>query len=308
MELAMITAQQVLSLFILILVGAVCCRIGIVRAEGRKMLSNLLVYLVIPSMVLDSYMTGNDGSSLGNLLQTFGLSTVVMILGLVITFLATIRQHHSDIPVIRFGCAFSNAGYMGFPLIRALFGEEGLLYASAFFTIYNLLMWSVGVVIVSGKFKWKEVARSIYTCPGILAVCLGLLIYLAGIPVPEVIKTPVNMIGNMNTPISMMITGSSIAASNLRELFKNRRLLQVIMLRMAVIPLAGAGLFGLMGLRGLVPMIVLILQACPCATITTTFAIQYGHDESLAAGSVVFTTILSMVCLPLYTFLLTCVL
>lgn len=304
MELALITAQQVLILFIIILTGAVCYWFGIIKEDGKRVLSDMLLYLITPAMLLNSYMVEFDPTTFHNLLETFLLSGILLLLGLAASYVFTWRMKSPNIVILRFACTFSNAGYMGFPLIRALFGEEGVLYAGAFLTMFNLLVWTCGYVSVSGKVQPKEIAVSIITCPSMIAAVLGLMIYLLRIPVSEIIKSPVSMIGDMNTPVSMIVIGLTIAGNDVRKLLKSRELGAVILLRLFVTPLIGALLFFFLGVRGMVPMIALILEACPCAAIATMFAIKFNHSQNLAAGSVVITTLLSIVTLPLYALVL----
>ena len=130
MELAWICAQQVAVLFLLIGAGALGVKMGWLKAEGRQMLSSLLVNLVVPAMIVNSYRMEFSMEILRNLLAAFGLSVLAILMGTVLTLLLTARQKDSRAPIFRFACVFSNAAYMGFPLISALFGAEGLLYAS----------------------------------------------------------------------------------------------------------------------------------------------------------------------------------
>lgn len=308
MELALIAAKQVFELLLMIAAGIVCCKTKVFRPSEKSVLSNLLLYLVVPAMVIDSYMTEFDPAAFFNLLSAFGFSLLALLVGLILSLVATCRIPKQDRAILRFASSFSNAAYMGFPLIRALFGSEGMLYASAFVTVFNLLLWTVGYGMVSGKAAAKDILHSIITCPCILAVLCGLLLYLGRIPVPELIKEPISSIGSMNTPLSMLITGATIAASDLKKLLHNSKLFQVLGLRLILIPAATLAVFALLGFRGTVPMIVLLLEACPCVTITTLFAIQFHHDEELAAGAVVFSTLSSIVTLPIYALVLSTIL
>lgn len=305
MDLAVITAKQVLQLLLMILAGAACCKWGVFKPAQKSVLANLLLYLVVPAMVLDSYLVDFDPATFHNLLLAFLLGALALFVGLAVAFLGTWGVNRQARPIMWFACAFSNAGYMGFPLIRALFGEEGLLYASGFVTVFNILIWTIGTTVLSGQVQPRQVVRNVVTCPCILAVAAGLILYLCRVPVPEVIAGPVGSIGDMNTPISMIVTGATIASSDLRKLLQNRNLFRTLAVRMLLIPAVTLLLFALLGMHGTVPTIVLLLEACPCAAITTMFAIQYHHDEDLAAGSVVFSTIGSIVVLPVYALLLT---
>ena len=308
MDLAIIAAKQVLQLLLMILAGAVCCKAGVFKPQDKSILSNILLYLVVPAMVIDSYLVEFDPETFRNLLSAFGLSILALAIGLAVAVLATCRVAKENRAILCFACGFSNAAYMGFPLIKALFGSEGLLYASAFVTVFNIALWTIGYGIVSGSASAKETVHSIVTCPCILAVALGLVLYLGRVPVPEVLAGPIGTIGSMNTPLSMIITGATIASSDLKKLLQNKNLFLTLGLRLLVVPAAALAVFALLGVSGMVPMVVLILEACPCVTITTVFAIRFHHDEELAAGAVVFSTLCSIITLPLYALALTAVL
>ncbi|MFR3971157.1 MAG: AEC family transporter [Faecalibacterium prausnitzii] len=185
MELALITAQQVAVLFLLIGTGMVAVKTGVLKLENKQALSNLLVYIIVPAMVVNSYRMEFSAQILRNLLAAFGMSVLSVLLGTVITLLLTARKTGSRMPIFRFACIFSNAAYMGFPLISAL--------------------------------------------------------------------------------------------------------------------------FGVLGFHGTAAQVVALLECCPAAAITSVFAVQFGHDEHFAAGSVVLTTLLSIITLPLCALIITMV-
>lgn len=305
MELALITVKQVVVLFILIFAGFVCVKTKAVKMEGKKAFSDLLLYLIVPAMVINSYMMEFNIDILHNLLKAFELSILLLLIGLFITLALTAKHKSPDLPIMRFACIFSNAAYMGFPLIQALFGAEGILYASVYVTVYNILLWTVGYSFVTKKVNVKEIAKSILTAPCIIAVFIGLILYGLNVHVPDIIGTPLSMIAAINTPGSMIITGVTIAGSSMAVLLKNKRLFEVIGIRLFLIPVACLLVMYLIGGNGTTAMVALMLEACPCAAITTMFSIEFGHDENLASGSVVFTTLLSIITLPLYALILT---
>lgn len=282
MELALITAQQVAVLFLLIGTGMVAVKTGVLKLENKQALSNLLVYIIVPAMVVNSYRMEFSAQILRNLLAAFGMSVLSVLLGTVITLLLTARKTGSRMPIFRFACIFSNAAYMGFPLISALFGSEGLLYASAYVTVFNILLWTLGYGLVSGGSSVKEVARSLVRTPVLYAIVVGLGIYLLQIPLPALITQPLELLAGVNTPLSMLITGM-------------------------LIPAATLALFGVLGFHGTAAQVVTLLECCPAAAITSVFAVQFGHDEHFAAGSVVLTTLLSIVTLPLCALIITMV-
>ena len=303
MELALITAQQVVVLFLLIGTGMVAVKTGVLKLENKQALSNLLVYIIVPAMVVNSYRMEFSAQILRNLLAAFGMSVLSVLLGTVITLLLTARKTGSRMPIFRFACIFSNAAYMGFPLISALFGSEGLLYASAYVTVFNILLWTLGYGLVSGGSSVKEVARSLVRTPVLYAIVVGLGIYLLQIPLPALITQPLELLAGVNTPLSMLITGMLIAAGDVRSIVTDKHIWKLASVRMLLIP----ALFGVLGFHGTAAQVVTLLECCPAAAITSVFAVQFGHDEHFAAGSVVLTTLLSIVTLPLCALIITMV-
>ena len=307
MELAMITAQQVIVLFLLIGTGALAVKTGVLKPENKQALSNLLVYIIVPAMIINSYRMEFSAEILRNLLAAFGMSILAILVGTAITLVLTARKKDSRTPIFRFACIFSNAAYMGFPLISALFGSEGLLYASAFVTVFNILLWTMGYGFVSGSSSAKEVVHSLVRTPVLYAVAAGLAIYLLQIPIPNLIAQPLELLAGMNTPLSMMITGMLIAAGSLKNIAADVHVWKLAAVRMLLIPAVCLVLFSLLGFHGTAAQVVVLLECCPAAAITSVFAVQFGHDESFAAGSVVLTTLLSIVVLPLCALIITMV-
>lgn len=305
MDLARITAGQVVMLFLLIGTGIAAVKAGVLKPEGKQTLSNLLVYLVVPAMILNSYRMEFSMEILHNLLAAFGMSTLAILMGTLLTLVLTMGRKDRRTPIFRFACIFSNAAYMGFPLISALFGSEGLLYASAYVTVFNILLWTMGYGFVSGSSSPKEVLRSLLHTPVLYAMVAGLAIYLLQIPVPQLVAQPLELMANMTTPLSMVITGMLIAAGDLGSTVRSLAVWKLAAVRMVLIPAVCLGVFGLLGLQGMASQVVLLLECCPAAAITSVFAVQFGHDEDFAAGAVVLTTLLSILILPLCAWVIT---
>ncbi len=300
-NLTLIAAEQVGVMFLLILTGFIAARVGAVKAESRAALSDLLMNIVLPAMIINSYITEFDPSILNNLVKAVIASFGMMGVAMVASVLVCLKNKDPDMPLIRYAMAAGNCGYMGFPLISALFGNEGLLYASIFNTAYNIYVWTIGVRSLE-----KEKSRGglntlleLIKKPALVAVFIGIVIYLAQIPVPEIIHQPIELLGNMNTPLSMFITGMIMAEGGVFRTAKDKRLWETVFMRLIVCP-ALALLFGrITGIGGMVGAVTILLSGCPCASFTSVFAVRYHYDESLAAGLVVISTLLSIFTLPL---------
>ena len=240
MELAQITAGQVVMLFLLMGTGIAAVKTGVLKPEGKQTLSNLLVYLVVPAMIVNSYRMEFSMEILHNLLAAFGMSLLALLIGTGITLALTARRKDSRTPIFRFACIFSNAAYMGFPLISALFGSEGLLYASAYVTVFNILLWTMGYGFVSGSSDPKEVLRSLLHTPVLYAMVIGLCIYLLQIPVPQLIAQPLELMANMTTPLSMVITGMLLAAGDLGCIVRSKPVWKLAARRLCLLRCAHA--------------------------------------------------------------------
>ncbi|MCR5215630.1 MAG: AEC family transporter [Lachnospiraceae bacterium] len=304
MDLAVITGKQVLMLFVCIAAGFIGAKSNVVKAAARKAFSDLLVYIIVPCMVVHSYMMEFHEEVLKNLAIVLGMGMILIPLGIMVGYLMTIPlKKDANRNMICFMIGFSNCAYMGFPLIQALFGDEGLLYASIYVTAFNIFVWSIGVVLMKGATSKKDVLKSVAGNPVFYAVFVGLLIYFFQIPVPEVLEAPLDMIGDMNTPLSMIITGMIIAYNPVGQIMKNYRVWVVVLGRLLIAPAISLVVVRLFGITGMVSQILVLLCATPTAALSSVFAVQYGRDEQLAAGSVVITTFLSVITLPVVAFL-----
>lgn len=307
MDLARISLQQVFIMFIMIILGFVLVKLKLIDISAKKSFSNLLVYLVVPFMIVNSYITSYDSTILTNMLWAFLASVIALFIAIISVFLLTFFWKIDDKPILQFGMMFSNAAYMGFPLIQAMFGSTGLIYASCFVSMFNILLWTIGYMIVSRSFNVVLALKSILKTPVIYSLIIGLIIFFTQIEIPEVIKTPLSSIGSMNTPLSMIITGMIIASSNVFSVLKNKYLWFSCLIRLIIVPLITLPVLYLLSLAGIdsdVLKIVFVLSACPCAAITSVFAIKFNYNEDLASTTVVVTTILSIITLPLFTLLI----
>ncbi len=291
-------------MFVMIMLGFILVKTKLVNPDSKKSLSNILVYVVVPCMIVNSFIATYDDSILENLLWSFLVSFILLVLGIVVSFVICIKYKTSDKPILLFALMFSNASYMGIPLIQALFGDIGVIYASGFLTLFNILLWTVGYMVVSKTFNIKSTLISILKTPIIYSLIIGLLIFIFQIPVPSIIKTPLNLLGNMNTPLSMLVTGMIIGSSNVLTVVKNKYVWLNVAFRLLLIPLICLGVTYLLSFLPIskeVLKIAFILMATPSAAITSIFAIKFNYNEDVAAGVVIITTILSIITLPLFT-------
>ncbi len=302
-NLVQIAAEQVLVLFLLILTGFLCTRLGAVKKESRLAFSDLLMNVILPAMIIDSFLSGYDPAISANLLRTLVISTAAILLCIAVSFLVWAKSRDDQRGILRMAGAFCNAGYMGFPFISALFGSEGLLYASVFHAVYNLIIWTVGIRMVDRDRPgsgFLDVLKDLAKKPPLIAVLIGLVLYFARISLPDLIVQPIELIGNMNTPMAMFITGMLLAGGGFASALRDSRLWRVVATKLLLCPAIVLALCLLTGTTGLVGAVVVLLIACPTASNVSLFSVKYQYDESLGASTVVVTTLLCMITLPVF--------
>ena len=301
-----------MGLFLLIGVGCAAVRGGLLPLSATGVLTELLLKVTMPATIFTSMIRPFDPGFVRDALTIVGISTALFLLyaaisaGLVRAF--RVSEGRQGIWML---CAtFCNNGFMGFPVAYALFGEEGLALAVMLGIPFNLLMYSLGASQVSldrhgdGEKERLTVKKVLFSAVN-GAILLGLLFYAAQIPVPEVIFSPLEQLSNITTPLSMLITGMSLAGSPLPSLFRDRDALTCVVTRLVLLPLlTWALLLPLPASNPLLRPVILVIMAMPSAAVATAMAQRYGSDRELAARNVCLSSLLCMVTLPLMALLL----
>ena len=287
--------EQTIIMFLLMLLGYVLARVGMLTEQGSRDLSNVLLYAVIPCVILRSYMTEYSAEKL----HALGLSAVVAVIAFVVTIAVAWLCCGVRRRVENFSIAFGNAGFIGIPLVTAVFGAEAAFYVVAFSTLLNFLQWTYGIVIISGK-KETINLRMVFVNPVFLSMTAGLVLFLFQPPLPEVVTGIIGYIADANTLLAMVVLGYYLSGVELRGLFARRSLYIVSALRLLAVPLLTVLAFlPFPFARGQVALITLVAAATPVASSTAIFAQKFGQDYRQAVSYVCLSTVLSIVTLPL---------
>lgn len=292
-------AQNVLTLFILIGVGAVCRRTRLLNEEAVKCCASVVLYIATPCVILGSCMRAFDRALLTGFLTAVAGALVLHLLLIGAATLIFRDRDERRRRVLRFATVFSNAGYMAIPLQQALLGEEGVFYCAAYLVVFNTAMWTYGARLMSGDPKALS-AKRLAANPGIIAVVLGLLLFLLPIEVPDVLRDAVGHLGTLNTPLPMLIVGYYLAGTDLRAALRDRGCYLSMAVRLLLAPAAGLGLLLLCGVRGSVLTSMTICMSTPTATATTMFAARHDGDTALSVELVSLTTLCSVLTMPVF--------
>ena len=176
---------------------------------------------------------------------------------------------------------YSNCGFIGIPLVDGILGSQGVFYMTAYLTVFNVLFWTHGLSIMDRRGEsggaWKKIFN-----PSVIGILLGLVCFVARIRLPEVLLSPITMVGSMNTPLAMMIAGISLAQGDIRRSLKNGRLYLLTLTRLVAYPLMGLLILWPMHLEFTMAFTIFVGTACPMAAATILFAQRYDGDARYA--------------------------
>lgn len=290
--------QQVIILFILIAVGFICGKTKLITEEGSKCLNELVLYVVTPCVIIKSFIRPFDSSMLTNILLAAALAIVIHVVSIGIAMLIFRDKNIARKRVYRFSVIFSNCAFMSLPLQQAVLGDDGVFYAAVYIAVFNLVLWSYGVVMMSGDKKFLS-AKKILLNPGIVGVFVGIIIFVCNIQIPEIIFEPISYIAALNTPVPMIFIGYYLSKSNILDAFKDAKSYAAIALRLVLIPLITFGTLYLCGIRGTLLVSCVISASAPAAATTTMFAAKFNQDAPLAVNLVTLSTLCSVITMPI---------
>ena len=286
-------------MLILIAVGIMCFKTGLIKRESNRDLSKFVLQVINPAVIFMSYQTDYRTELVRNLLLTFVLSVGAMGAAVILSYFLVRRKEGRETEIERFSAVYSNCGFMGIPLVNAIYGDEGVFYLTAFITVFNLIVWTHGVILISGEKNIKQVVKVFYS-PTMIAIFLGIITFFLRIRIPGAAAEALGLLKEVNTPMAMIVSGVTIAGTNVAKMLKNYRIYYVCLLKLIIVPvLIAVPLSMLTGVDETVRMTVLVAAAAPPATMCTLLSLRYGKNSIYASEIFAAGTILSVATLPL---------
>lgn len=197
----------------------------------------------------------------------------------------------------RFFYIFSNIGFMGYPLVRAMFGEGAMFHLTIFVLFFQLVCWSYGAQTISGEGRFRLSWRILKT-PCVLSALLAYAIYLSGVHVPRIVADVVKTTGEITSPLAMLILGCALSQCSLRDVFGRPKLYLLALIKLIVVPLAAFFVLRTFIKDPLLLSLTTVVLAMPAATNATILTYQNHGDDRLAASGVFLTTLLSVASVP----------
>lgn len=307
----MILLQQMMVLFIIMMIGFLCRKIGLINEQGSRMLSGIVVNVANPALILSSSANKESTIQGKELAVTLGLAVFFYLILLVLAEVVPrlLRVNRSDYGVYKAMTVFSNIGFMGFPLLSAMYGSEALLYASLFTIPFNILIYTYGVssmrkIEETKKEEKQSIQWSKIFNIGVIFSIIAVVLYLTRLPVPKVITDAAGTLGNLTAPLSMIVIGDAMSQMKLRELITDKKLMLFTALKLLVIPIIGLFIVKQLGLSPMLNGVFLVMLATPVGSMTAMLAQQYDGNYELASKGVALTTLLSVITMPIVSLIM----
>ncbi|MDD6326790.1 MAG: AEC family transporter [Lachnospiraceae bacterium] len=305
MDISILLAKQIAQLFLMIFMGFLIVKTGLLKDEDSKVLSKIVLYLIVPCVIVNAFQVDYTPQTVRGLLIAFAASLLTQVLLLVILSALGRLLHLNEVEVA--SIYYSNSGNLIVPIVTSVLGEEWVLYGCVFMSVQLVFLWTHCKKIISreASYDWKKILLNL----NMLSIAFGVLLFLTGIRLPEIISGTFRSIGSMIGPASMIVTGMLFAGMDFRQIFANRRVYFITILRLLVVPLISLVLLKLSHLSGLstdgpkLLLIVFLAIITPSASTVTQMCQVYGNDSRYASAINVVTTLCSIVTMPLMVML-----
>ncbi len=298
----MILLKQMVVLFLLMMIGFYLAKRGILDGATSKKISWIVVNVGNPALIVSGSL-GEESIPASSLVQVVCIAVLMyaalVVLGQLLPGILGVKGPGKS--AYRVMSVFTNIGFMGFPILSAMYGSSALLYGAMFLIPYNLLIYTYGISVIRGGFSYKELGKvlniGVFAC--VLTIGIHALKLSAGTAMPEFFTQTITLLSNLTAPLSMMVIGASLADLSLKELAGDGKLILYSVLRLVAIPLLFLLVIRQFVADTMMLGVCLVMLATPAGSMTVMLAQQYDGDVKTTSKGVALTTVLSVATLPL---------
>ena len=297
-------APELLSLFFMAALGFFLKRGGFLNTDIDQWLAKFALYIALPCTVILSLFRTQAGLNGAYWLRIFAFTAAAYLFMFVFTTAITSPFRGGSIikRSYRFMGMFNNVGNLAFPIVGALYGDLGILYATAFTVVFSVLLWTAGLWLLRGE-KDKFSLRAIFT-PPLIAIIAGYAAYFLRVPVPGPVYISLSRLAGTLAPFAMLIIGSLLAEIRPREMFADKQMWLFVILKQILMPamfyIAASFIFG----DNTIAAICTMMVAMPCAISNAAFMSGRGAGAGFAARAIVLSTLVFLLALPVFVFVL----
>ncbi|WMJ81761.1 AEC family transporter [Clostridium sp. MB40-C1] len=291
--------NQVTILTILIIVGFYAKKRGYINDDVNKGLSDILINITNPCLILISFSFKFSREMLGNIGRVIIYSTLIHIVLLILGKIMYIKYYDNDEQnILKFLTLFSNCGFIGYPVLQGVYGNIAIFYASIFSIPYNVLLWTYGIRLFSKKKGSTNLLKQLFS-PALISIFIGLIMFLFSIKLLYPIHRSIEIVGNMTAPIAMMITGVALASIKAKDIFLGIKAYYPVISRLIILPAVIYAMLSILKVDKFLMEICVIIEAMPPASLTVVFAESYESNVDFAAKCTFLSTIISVITIPI---------
>lgn len=297
----MVVFQTMLKLFLLLVLGFVLFKCHIFDEYTNKKISALIVNVASPMLIISS-IAGVEGSNKSIVFLMIGAGILMyigfIILGKIINRIFPFPK--KDWPVYECMVVFANTGFMGYPVLLDVFGQEAVFYASLIHMAFNIFVYTYAIMCLTkgDDSEFKLNFKQLLT-PGIILIFVGIFIYLFDIQLPSVLMDTINSVGSLTAPLSMMMIGSSLAVYPIKDSFTDWRSYVFAFVRLMIVPFVTMIMCRLLHIDPYYANITIITNAMPVGSMVLMLATQYNANVKIVTRNIVVSTLLSVITIPI---------
>ena len=297
----MVVFQTMLKLFLLLVLGFVLFKCHIFDEYTNKKISSLIVNVALPMLIISS-IAGVEGNNKSIVFLMIGAGILMyigfIILGKIINRIFPFPK--KDWPVYECMVVFANTGFMGYPVLLDVFGQEAVFYASLIHMAFNFFVYTYAIMCLTkgDDSEFKLNFKQLLT-PGIILIFVGIFIYLFDIQLPSVLMDTINSVGSLTAPLSMMMIGSSLAVYPIKDSFTDWRSYVFAFVRLMIVPFVTMIMCRLLHIDAYYANITIITNAMPVGSMVLMLATQYNANVKIVTRNIVVSTLLSVITIPI---------
>ncbi len=298
---SILLVKKIAEFFVYMICGYIMVKKGFLKAADSQVITKLCLYIMSPCIIVKAFQIQATEEVARGLGLAFANAVLIHVINIIVA--AIYGRVANATEVEKASVIYSNGGNLIIPIVLSVLGEEWVVYSAAFVAVFNIFVWSHGKSMFSkhAGISWKKMLLNI----NVVAIGIGMLLLILNIQLTGIVADAVTSLGNMLGPTSMIIVGMVLGEMKLSELFANRRIYGVLLLRLIVCPLIIMTIMKLIPIEGYlesgrtVMMISLFAAMAPCAATVNQFAILYEKDTNYASAINILSTLCCIATMPL---------
>jgi predicted permease len=288
----------------MVIIGVLIRKKGVLTAYAKGVLTELVLNLILPCNIISSFKFNFNLE----ILKKFEVIMIIAILGQILCFIISKlvfnRYEIGQRKVLQYGTLVSNSGFLGIPIAEGTFGSVGMMYASIFIIPTRIVMWTAGLSLFTDNNDKRAAIKKVVLHPCMIAVYIGIFLMVTRLSLPMFVENTIVSIGKCTTPLTMILIGCIIAEVDDLKTMVNKDVIYFTLIRIILIP--GLVLLGchLAGIDKVITGVSVLLTGMPAGSTTAILAAKYEGDYVFGAKLVVFSTIMTLLSVPIWCMIL----